>query len=480
MLMIRDRFRWVYCQLDTLSRCFPSSIRSVLSELPATLDDTYERTLQGIPKEKREHAHRLFQCLVAAIRPLRVEELAEVFAIGFDADAALKVVEGWRPENAEDAVLSACSTLVSVIDDETCKIVQFSHFSVKEFLTSDRLRTSDVTSIHLYHVPIDAAHTTLARACLAVLLQLDDKIDKKRLVKLPLAFYAAQYWVGHAQFKDVSSRIGDAMGRLFDAKRPHLAAWIWIHNVKWENKRTIDDLEESPPSLEGTPLYYAVCCGFTGFSRHLIVARQEDVNASCGRYGSPLHAASYKGRLDTARLLLDHGADVNSNKGGTPPLWRAYQGRRLDSMRLLLAHGADVDMQGGDFIGTILHHASSMGRTEVVQLLLQYKADVHAKGFMDQTPLHLAAMYGSAKVVELLLEYGADMDTKSGISSSALEFAESLGRHDIVQLMLEHRAKNGEWKAWRVLDNCTHLPECSSLFTSSPRYFTDKLKLRRA
>ncbi|KAH9992931.1 hypothetical protein BJV77DRAFT_410664 [Russula vinacea] len=65
-------FRWVYCQLDTLRRCMPSSILKALNELPTTLDETYERALEGIPKEKRQHAHRLFQCLVVAIRPLRV------------------------------------------------------------------------------------------------------------------------------------------------------------------------------------------------------------------------------------------------------------------------------------------------------------------------------------------------------------------------------------------------------------------------
>lgn len=126
---------------------------------------------------------------------------------------------------------------------------------MKEFLTSDRVRTSEVTSIHLYHIPLDAAHTTLARACLTVLLQLDEKINRKRLLKLPLAFYAAQNWVGHAPYRDSKM----PWNLLFDAERPHLAAWIWIHHVKWENKRTIDDLDQTPPSLEGTPLYYAVC-----------------------------------------------------------------------------------------------------------------------------------------------------------------------------------------------------------------------------
>jgi hypothetical protein len=40
------------------------------NQLPTALDETYERALQGIPKEKRKHAHLLFQCLVIAFRPL--------------------------------------------------------------------------------------------------------------------------------------------------------------------------------------------------------------------------------------------------------------------------------------------------------------------------------------------------------------------------------------------------------------------------
>src|ERR1700758_5372144 len=102
--MVLDRFRWAFCQLDTLRRCMPSSIRKALNELPPTLDETYERALQEIPKEKQQHAHRLFQCLVVATRPLLVEELAEVFAVEFDPNAKPNLMEGWRPENPEDAL----------------------------------------------------------------------------------------------------------------------------------------------------------------------------------------------------------------------------------------------------------------------------------------------------------------------------------------------------------------------------------------
>src|SRR5579863_5932120 len=100
----------------------PSSLRKALNELPTTLDDTYERALQGIPKEKRHHAHRLFQCLVAAIRPLRAEELAEIFAIDFEQDVTCNLMEGSRTENPEEAVLSTCSTLITVIEDKRSRI----------------------------------------------------------------------------------------------------------------------------------------------------------------------------------------------------------------------------------------------------------------------------------------------------------------------------------------------------------------------
>ena len=136
--------------------------------------------LEGVPKEKRQHAHRLFQCLIAAIRPLQVKELAEIFAVEFDMGAAPNLMEGWRCENPEEAILSACSTLITVIDDSDSKIVQFSLFSVREFLTSERLQTCRVEDIRHYHIPLDTTNTTLVQACLTVLLKLDEKKNKKR------------------------------------------------------------------------------------------------------------------------------------------------------------------------------------------------------------------------------------------------------------------------------------------------------------
>jgi ankyrin repeat protein len=378
--------------------------------------------------------------LVAAIRPLYVEELAEIFTIEFDQDAARDLKEGWRPENPEEAVLSACSTLITVIDnDKGSKIVQFSHFSVKEFLTSDRLRASEVGNIRLYHIPLNAAHTILAQACLTVLLQLDSKIDKKRLATFPLAFYAAQHWFDHAKYEDVEPRVQDAMEELFDPTKPYLASWVWIHDVD-RGRKTIDTLPDHPSVPKATALYYAVSCGLCGSAKYLISTRGEDVNAKCGYQGTPLSAASYWGHLNAVSLLLDHGADVNiPNEHGRSPLCVAYRGRHLDVMRLLLEHGAAPDVEY-DFWGRIIHDASCYRQAEAIRLLLQHKADVNAITKANWTPLHWASYSGCANAAQILLDHGADINPISSIGETPLFHASEVGCVEVVRLLLARGA----------------------------------------
>jgi Ankyrin repeats (3 copies) len=403
-----DRFRWVYCQLETLRRCMPSSIPKALNELPITLEDTYERILQGIPKEKIQHARRLFQCIVAAIRPLRVEELAEIFAIEFGPNEVTNLVEGWRPKNPEEAVLSACSSLIAIIDDHGSKIVQFSHISVKEYLTSDRLQTLDIGHIRDFHFSLEQAHTLFARACMSVLLQLDEKVDRERVATFPLAAYASGHWLDHAKFGNVQSQIQDALKHLFNPKRPHLRACIWMHNVEVRYTYSWEDhsAAEQPPPLKATPLYYAVFCGFTELAKWLIITHAEDVNAKCYDDRTPLHAASQEGHVDAVRLLLDHGADVNSQGLGWMPLHFASSEGNLTVVRLLLERGADSNARSASGKSPV-YLASESGHLEVVRLLGDHGGDVHLRGDTNLTPFRVATQAGHHDLAQLLLEYGA-------------------------------------------------------------------------
>ncbi|KAH8978254.1 hypothetical protein EDB86DRAFT_3054111 [Lactarius hatsudake] len=189
-------FRWVFCQLEVLRQTLPADIRSTLNDMPKTLDETYERALLAIGTQVRQYAQRLFQCLSVSIRPLRVEELADILAVRFDPGVLPKFNPDWRLGHPEEAVFSVCSGLISVVDVDGFRVVQFSHFSVKEFLTSDRLATAR-EDLSGYHIVPHSAHTILAQASLSVLLRLDDHIDKDTIKGFPLSDYAARHWIDH-------------------------------------------------------------------------------------------------------------------------------------------------------------------------------------------------------------------------------------------------------------------------------------------
>ncbi|KAH8977721.1 hypothetical protein EDB92DRAFT_2108475 [Lactarius akahatsu] len=245
-------FRWVYCQLEVLRHCFPANVRRTLDELPKSLDETYERILKEINNANREHSYRLLQCLTVASRPLRVEELAELLAIELDAGGIPKLNVDLRWEDQEEAVLSACSSLVTVIIDDGSRVVQFSHFSVKEFLTSPRLACC-TEEVSRFHIPIEASHMILAQACLGVLL-FPDGHSEDSVKKAPLARYAAEFWVGHAQVGNVEMGIKDAMDYLFDMDKSYFRA-IVLHYQSREHRRNMP--RSVPKLLESGGCYSA-------------------------------------------------------------------------------------------------------------------------------------------------------------------------------------------------------------------------------
>jgi hypothetical protein len=225
-----------------------------------------------------------------SIRPLHVKELAEVLAVQYDATAAPSFDEDLRPSDAEEAVLSACSSLITIVDRDGSQVVQFNHFSTKEFLTSNRLATAE-KRLSYYHILPEPAHTFLVHASISVLLRLDDKIDSKAIKHSPLALYAARHWVDHARFMNMSPHIEEVMERLFDPTKPHFAAWVWLYDID----KPVDPMSSIHPTQpEAGPLYYAALCGFSGLIGRLIISHSPDVNSRGGSHTTPLHAASVR------------------------------------------------------------------------------------------------------------------------------------------------------------------------------------------
>ena len=431
------RFRWVFCQLETLRRSSPPAIRRVLDELPKSLDETYEKTLLGIEEEQRDYAHRLFQCLTVAVRPLCVEELAEILAIRFGPGQLPEYHVDWRSEDPQEDILHACSTLITVVDVKGSQIVQFSHFSVKEFLTSDRLAIA-AENLSRYYILRKSAHTILAQASLSVLLHLDDQVDKITMKNFPLAVYAAQQWVDHAHFEDVSSLIEDQMECLFDANKSHFAAWVWIYDIDHPFREPMFSVHPTPP--EAVPLYYATLFGLGNLVEHLAITHPGHVNMRGGFYATPLHAAVAKGYSKIVLLLLEQGADTNIlDNQRFSPLHRASRAGRCDIVEILLEHHADVDIGTTNDV-TPLHLASIEGELKVACVLLQHGSAVDSRDDRDWTPLMSASRYGHLDIVQELLGHGADANAQEKNLSTALHLASEAGNLEIARLLLLHNA----------------------------------------
>ena len=376
---------------------------------------------------------------MVAVRPLLVEELAEVLAFDFNAEGMPKLNPGWRWEDQEEAVMSACSSLVMIVKDGDSRVVQFSHFSVKEFLTANRL-AEPIRDVSRYHIQLEAAHTIFAQACLGVLLQLDDRVDRDSIKGFPLARYAAQYWPAHARVENVPSRIKEGMECLFDADKPHFTTWLWIYNEDhmWDGfMSTI-----CPKKPEGVPLYYAASLGFYDLAEHLIAEHPWHVYAT-GRYErTPMHAAASGGHTKILSLLIDHGVDVDSRDGDElTALHLTSLNGKLEAGQILLDHGAEIEARSR-YNNTPLIYAAGDGFIEFVRMLLERGAAIDARGNLGRTALHWAIDMRKPQAVRLLLEHGADVSVGGDRSGDTPYWlASSRGYEEIVELLSAYGAE---------------------------------------
>ena len=166
---------------------------------------------------------------------------------------------------------------------------------------------------------------------------------------------------------------------------------------------------------EPNALYYAALGGGGPQIVSFLLTNGSDPNARNSFEESPLSIAAIQPQLDVMRLLLTHGADPNGSLMKTDrvqmtPLCHAVGGSGTpEAVTLLLESGASIQVADGCMtrsVGlTLLQLAASKGSKLLVQLLLEYGADLRAAKNGKPIPLCLAIEGGHNKVVDLLLDY---------------------------------------------------------------------------
>ena len=230
------RFRWAVCQLDELGDCLNlPELRETLASLPLTLDDTYARILCNIHKKRSQHALKILQWLAYSARPLQIEELVEVIAVDIEGNPRFDP-ERRFPESRD--ILTICSSLITTTAEATDghhgktteEQVRLAHFSVKEYLVSERIQTGPASWYSIREIP---ANMSIAETCLAYLLQFEypNSLTSLTTEEYPLARYAAEYWTQHAQVSEKdASAVRRLITELFLSKKDAYVNWIRLFN----------------------------------------------------------------------------------------------------------------------------------------------------------------------------------------------------------------------------------------------------------
>ena len=183
----------------------------------------------------------------------------------------------------------------------------------------------------------------------------------------------------------------------------------------------------------------------------MLVANGADV-LSAGQYGqTPLHWAASNGDLDSAKLLLDRGANINAmNADSETPLDDADSALVAD---FLLAHGAHIGGFSDDAtplssVDRDLFTAAVTGNVERIRSAVSHGAHVNIRDRNHGTPLIRAALLGRVDAAAALLNNGADIEEAKWDRKTPLHLAVSQGHLKLVELLLAHHANLTAKDTW--------------------------------
>ena len=139
---------------------------------------------------------------------------------------------------------------------------------------------------------------------------------------------------------------------------------------------------------------------------------------------SPLHAAAYSGSYLCCKLLLDANVevDVRGPLQQTPLITIATQPDAIGIAKLLIDHGADVnarDISGG----TAIIQASFLGCSAIAAHLVEQGADLHMLEKTGENVVHNAVYGNDPTILHLLLQRGALYRSTSSETGTILHAA---------------------------------------------------------
>ena len=354
---------------------------------------------------------------------MQPEEAVEILAIDWETEGIPNFDLSFRLSDPTD-LLIICSSLITIEESpsnrrdnatqEKTKVLKLAHSSVKDYLISDRIRSSRAA---FYAVEEHISQAFISKCCLVYLLQFTTPVKEETAQAFPLTRYAAQYWPHHllAAGNTQSQNLEDLAFALLMSDQVPYASWCRFYDpdMPW-----LDEVRSG--WTDNSPLYYTSILGLERLSERLIEAKV-DPNVSGGLFESPLLAAVRRGHVEIVRTLLRAGAIVDpGHTYSLPPLKVAAACGHEVIVKELLEKGAYIDHF--DLLGgTALSSAARNGHGTVVRMLLDAGADPEKWSRKAEIgiPLVEAASNGFEDVVRQLLPSAKSFAIKHALVAAA-------------------------------------------------------------
>lgn len=372
----------------------------MLESLPDSLDETYERMLCNIDSDLIDDARRILTLLCFSPTPMCISELIDGIAVDIEGCTGLNKK---RRLQGLDDIHRICVGFVEIDvgikhhyripkDGDRASTIRIAHFSIWEYLVSERIQRQRATIFSLNSV---TTHAQIAQIYLLYLLEdgLKANLEEERLDQMslqwefPLAELAAGYWYHHYnRTTGPVPELDHLIIQLF--QRPNsFVTWVELFCEQ-------DNYLQVVPII--TPLYYASLLGLTQVLTSLIDGQQEgSMNMSTL---SPVHTLMIFNQIDADGGTWGNALQAVSSRG------------HVKMVQMLLDRGANVNAPGGQY-GNALQVAAAHGYDKVVQMLLDKGANV--KGKIGGVAIKLASIKGHDEVVQMLLDNGAEVSLTS-------------------------------------------------------------------
>ncbi|XP_067359057.1 ankyrin repeat and SOCS box protein 13-like isoform X4 [Channa argus] len=135
---------------------------------------------------------------------------------------------------------------------------------------------------------------------------------------------------------------------------------------------------------------------------------------------TPLCDACSAGSLECVKLLLEYGATVNPPLFTFSPLHEACMGGNSECVQLMIDQGGFMEAHDCHY-GTPLHVACARQHYDCAKVLLNAGANVNAAK-LHETALHHAAKTKNIDLIELLVEFGANVCARDNLNKKPIQY----------------------------------------------------------